>query len=157
MAQLALKPGIITGKALDELFAYCKEVGCALPAVNVIGSHTANAALEAARQAKAPVIVQLSHGGAQFYAGKQLDNKQHQASIAGGIAGAQHVRALAEAYGVSVVLHTDHAAKKLLPWIDGLLAAGEKFFAQTGAPLFSSHMLELPEEPLNQNLQIARP
>jgi fructose-bisphosphate aldolase class II len=156
MAALKLKPGIVTGAALDELFAYCKEVECALPAVNVIGSHTANAALEAARQAKAPVIIQFSHGGAQFVAGKQLDNKQHQASIAGGIAGAQHVRALAEVYGVPVILHTDHAAKKLLPWIDGLLSAGEKFFAQTGAPLFSSHMLDLSEEPLHENLEICR-
>ncbi len=156
MAALALKPGIITGAALDEVFAYCKEVGCALPAVNVIGSHTANAALEAARQAKAPIIIQYSHGGSQFNAGKQLDNKQHQASIAGGIAGAHHVRALAEIYGVPVVLHTDHAAKKLLPWIDGLLDAGEKFFAQTGAPLFSSHMLDLSEEPLHENLEICR-
>src|SRR3954467_1484808 len=153
---LKLKPGIVTGTALDELFAYCKEAGCALPAVNVIGSHTANAALEAARQAKAPIIVQYSHGGAQFNAGKQLDNKQHQASIAGGIAGAHHVRALAELYGVPVILHTDHAAKKLLPWIDGLLAAGEKFFQRTGAPLFSSHMLDLSEEPLHENLELCR-
>jgi fructose-bisphosphate aldolase, class II len=156
MAALKLKPGILTGSALDEVFAYCKEAQCALPAVNVIGSHTANGALEAARQAKAPVIVQFSHSGAQFVAGKQLDNKQHQASIAGGIAGAQHVRALAEAYGVAVILHTDHAAKKLLPWIDGLLSAGEKFFAATGAPLFSSHMLDLSEEPLHENLEISR-
>jgi fructose-bisphosphate aldolase, class II len=156
MAALKLKPGIVTGAALDELFAYCKETECALPAVNCVGSHTANAALEAARQAKAPIIIQFSHGGAQFVAGKQLDNKQHQASIAGGVAGAQHVRSLAEAYGVAVVLHTDHAAKKLLPWIDGLLAAGEKFFAQTGEPLYSSHMLDLSEEPLHENLEICR-
>src|SRR3954464_13741238 len=104
MATMKLKPGVITGNALQELFAYCKETQCALPAVNVIGSHTANAALEAARQAKAPIIVQYPHGGAQFNAGKQLDNKQHQASIAGGIAGAHHVRALAELYGVPVIL-----------------------------------------------------
>jgi fructose-bisphosphate aldolase class II len=156
MAALKLKPGIVTGAALDELFAYCKEVECALPAVNCIGSHTLNAALEAARQAKAPIVVQFSHSGAQFIAGKQLDNKQHQASIAGGVAGAQHVRALAELYGVPVILHTDHAAKKLLPWIDGLIAAGERFFAQTGSPLFSSHMLDLSEEPLHENLEICR-
>jgi len=156
MASLKLKPGIVTGKALDELFAYCKEAECALPAVNVIGSSTSNAAMEAARQAKAPIIIQFSHGGAQFNAGKQLDNKQHQASIAGGIAGAYHVRTLAETYGVPVVLHTDHAAKKLLPWIDGLLDAGEKLFAQTGSPLFSSHMLDLSEEPLHENLEISR-
>jgi fructose-bisphosphate aldolase class II len=156
MAAFKLNPGIVSGAALDELFAYCKEAECALPAVNCIGSHTANAAMEAARQAKAPIVIQFSHSGAQFFAGKQLDNKQHQASIAGGIAGAQHVRSLAEAYGVAVVLHTDHAAKKLLPWIDGLLVAGEKFFAQTGAPLFSSHMLDLSEEPLHENLEICR-
>jgi fructose-bisphosphate aldolase class II len=156
MAALKLKPGIVTGAALDELFAYCKEAECALPAVNVVGSHMVSGALEAARQAKAPIIVQLSHGGAQFFMGKQLDNKAHLASIAGGIAGAHHVRIAAEAYGVPVVLHTDHAAKKLLPWIDGLLAAGEKFFAQTGVPLFSSHMLDLSEEPLHENLEISR-
>ncbi len=156
MAAFKLKPGIVTGTALDELFAYCKESECALPAVNVIGSGSANAALEAARQAKAPVIIQYSHGGAQFTAGKQLDNKQHQASIAGGIAGALHVRTLAETYGVAVVLHTDHAAKKLLPWIDGLLAASEKAFKETGAPLYSSHMLDLSEEPLHENLEISR-
>src|SRR3954468_21230194 len=111
MAALKLKPGILTGSALDEVFAYCKEAQCALPAVNVIGSHTANGALEAARQAKAPVIIQFSHTGAQFYGGKFLDNKQHLASISGAIAGAHHVRVLAKAYGVPVVLHTDHAAK----------------------------------------------
>ena len=123
MSKLKLKPGIITGTALQELFAYMKEAECALPAVNVIGSHSANAALEAARQAKAPIIIQLSHGGAQFYAGKFLDNSKQLASITGGIAGALHVRTVAVAYGVPVILHTDHAAKKLLPWIDGLLRA----------------------------------
>ena len=155
-APLKLKPGVITGTALDELFAYCKEAKCALPAVNVIGSHTANAAMEAARQAKAPVIIQFSHSGAQFYAGKFLDNKQQQASIAGAIAGAHHVRTLAKVYGVPVVLHTDHAAKKLLPWIEGLLDAGEAFFKANGEPLFSSHMLDLSEEPLHENLEISR-
>jgi fructose-bisphosphate aldolase, class II len=155
-APLKLKPGVITGTALDELFAYCKEAQCALPAVNVIGSHTANAALEAARTAKAPVIVQFSHSGAQFYAGKFLDNKTHQASISGAIAGAHHVRTMAKYYGVPVILHTDHAAKKLLPWIDGLLDAGEEFFKTSGEPLFSSHMLDLSEESLHENLEISR-
>jgi fructose-bisphosphate aldolase class II len=155
-APLKLKPGIVTGAALDELFAYCKEVKCALPAVNVIGSHTANGALAAAREAKAPVIVQFSHTGAQFYAGKFLDNKTHAASIAGAIAGAHHVRTVAKAYGVPVILHTDHAAKKLLPWIDGLLDAGEAYFKANGEPLFSSHMLDLSEEPLHENLEICR-
>jgi len=155
MANLKLKPGVLTGSALREVFDYCKSEACALPAVNVIGSHSANAALEAARQAKAPIIVQYSHGGAQFNAGKFLDNSKDLASIQGGIAGAHHVRVMAEAYGVPVILHTDHAAKKLLPWIDGLLDAGEKYFEQTGSPLFSSHMLDLSEEPLHENLEIS--
>jgi len=155
MANLKLKPGVLVGNALREVFDYCKSESCALPAVNVIGSHSANAVLEAARQAKSPVIVQYSHGGAQFNAGKFLDNSKHLASIQGGIAGAHHVRVLAEAYGVPVILHTDHAAKKLLPWIDGLLDAGEAYFKQTGAPLYSSHMLDLSEEPLHENLEIS--
>src|SRR5882724_7492401 len=156
MTTLKLKPGVVTGNALKELFAYCKEVKCALPAVNVIGSNGANAALEAARKAKAPVIVQLSQSGSQFYAGKFLDNGAQQASIAGSIAGALHVRAIAPAYGVPVVLHTDHCAAKLLPWVDGVLAAGEAYFAKNGEPLFSSHMLDLSEEPLEHNLEISR-
>ncbi len=153
---LKLKPGVVTGSALDELFAYCKESQCALPAVNVIGSHTVNAALESARKARAPIIIQFSQSGAQFYAGKFLDNKQQQASIAGAVAGAGHVRTMAKAYGVPVVLHTDHAAKKLLPWVDGLLTEGEAYFAAHGEPLFSSHMLDLSEEPLHENLEISR-
>jgi fructose-bisphosphate aldolase class II len=156
MASLKLKPGVITGDALLELFAYCKQVDCALPAVNVIGSHGANAALAAAREAKAPVIVQLSHTGSQFYGGKTLDNADQKASIAGSIAGAMHVRAVAEAYGVPVVLHTDHCAKKLLPWVDGVIAAGEAYFAKHGEPLFSSHMLDLSEQPIAENLEISR-
>src|ERR1700733_12289667 len=126
MASLKLKPGVITGDALLELFAYCKQVDAALPAVNVIGSHGANAALAAAREANAPVIVQLSHTGSQFYGGKSLDN----AAQTGSIAGAMHVRAVAGAYGVPVVLHTDHCAKKLLPWVDGVIEAGEAYFAK---------------------------
>ncbi len=154
MSVMKLKPGVVTGNALIELYDYCRNEQCALPAVNVIGSNTANAALAAAKAAKSPIIVQLSNGGAQFYAGKSLDNSKQQASIAGAIAGAHHVRLLAEAYGVAVILHTDHAAKKLLPWIDGLLDAGEKYFASYGQPLFSSHMLDLSEEPLDENLEI---
>lgn len=156
MGKLDLKPGVITGSALTELFSYCKEVGCALPAVNVIGSNTANAALAAAKEASAPIIVQLSQTGSQFFAGKSLDNSKQQASIAGSIAGALHVRAVAEAYGVAVVLHTDHCAKKLLPWVDGVIAAGEAYFARNGEPLFSSHMLDLSEEPIAKNLEISR-
>ena len=155
MANLKLKPGVITGEALKELFAYCKEVDCALPSVNVIGSNSANAAMAAAREAKAPVIVQFSHTGAQFIAGKSLDNSTHQASISGSIAGALHVRTLAKTYGVPVVLHTDHCAKKLLPWVDGVLAAGEEYFAKNGEPLFSSHMLDLSEQSLAENLEIS--
>ena len=154
MQKLKLKPGVVTGKALTELFAYCKKARCALPAVNVIGSHTANAVLAAAKQAQSPVIIQYSHGGAQFNAGKSLDNSTHAASIAGAVAGAHHVRLLAEAYGVPVVLHTDHCAKKLLPWVDGLISAGERYHAQHGVPLFSSHMLDLSEEPLGHNLEL---
>jgi len=156
MAKLKLKPGVVTGTALRELFDYCQSAQCALPAVNVIGSSSANAVLAAAKQAKSPVIVQFSHGGGQFNAGKFLDNGANLASISGSIAGAHHVRIMAEAYGVPVVLHTDHCAKKLLPWIDGVLDAGEKYFAQTGVPLYSSHMLDLSEEPLEENLEICR-
>ena len=156
MSKMKLKPGVVTGSDLEELFDYMKKVECALPAVNVIGSHSANAALEAARRAECPIIIQLSNGGAQFFAGKFLDNSKQQASIVGGIAGALHVRTVAEAYGVPVILHTDHAAKSLLPWIDGLLDAGEKYFEQHKEPLFSSHMLDLSEEPLDENLEICR-
>ncbi len=152
---MKLKPGVLTGKALTDVFEYCRQNKCALPAVNVIGSHSAVAAIVAAKEAKAPIIVQLSHGGSQFFAGKTLDNTNQKACIAGGIAGAHFVRSMAEAYGVPVVLHTDHAAKKLLPWIDGLLDAGEAYFAQTKQPLFSSHMLDLSEEPLHENLEIS--
>jgi fructose-bisphosphate aldolase class II len=155
MGNMKLKPGVITGNALKELFAYCHEADCALPAVNVIGSSSANAAMVAAKEAKAPVIVQLSQTGSQFYAGKTLDNSQQQASIAGSIAGAYHVRTLAKVYGVPVVLHTDHCAKKLLPWVDGVITAGEEYFASHNEPLFSSHMLDLSEEPLHENIEIS--
>src|ERR1700712_4121344 len=141
MSKLKLKPGVIVGSALQEVFAFCKSEKCALPAVNAIGSNSINAVLAAARQANSPVIVQFSHSGAQFIAGKTLDNKAHLASIKGAIAGAYHVRVLAEAYGVPVILHTDHCAKKLLPWVDGLLDAGEAYYKANGQPLFSSHML----------------
>lgn len=156
MANLKLKPGVVTGSALDELLEYCKAEKCALPAVNCIGSHSVNAAMAAARAASAPVIVQFSSSGAQFYGGKTLDNSKHEASILGAVAGAQHVRTLASAYGVAVVLHTDHAAKKLLPWVEGMLDHGEQYFAAHKEPLFSSHMLDLSEEPLGENLEICR-
>jgi fructose-bisphosphate aldolase class II len=143
----------VTGTALKELFAYCKEAGCALPAVNVIGSNSANAAMAAAHAARAPIIIQISHTGSQFFAGKTLDNSRHQASIAGAIAGAHHVRTLAGVYGVPVVLHTDHCAKKLLPWVDGVIDAGEAYYRQHGEPLFSTHMLDLSEQPLAENIE----
>jgi fructose-bisphosphate aldolase class II len=155
MGNLKLKPGVITGDALKELFAYCKEVDCALPAVNAIGTNSMNAAMVAAKEAKAPVIVQFSQTGAQFIGGKTLDNSAQAASIAGSIAGAHHVRTLAKVYGVPVVLHTDHCAKKLLPWVDGVIAAGEEYFAKNGEPLFSSHMLDLSEQSLTENIEIS--
>lgn len=154
MSKMLLKPGVITGSALQELFAYMKSAKCALPAVNVIGSHTIVSAIAAAKEAKSPVIIQFSSSGAAFVAGKTLDNKGEKAAIAGAIAGAEFAKSIALAYGVPIVLHTDHAAKKLLPWVDGLIDAGEKYFAVNKAPLFSSHMLDLSEEPLHENLEI---
>jgi len=156
MAKLHLKPGIVTGDALKELYSYCKSAECALPAVNVIGSNSANAALQAARESSSAIIIQLSNGGGIFFGGKWLDNAGEKAAIAGSIAGAHHIRTMAEHYGVPVVLHTDHCAKKLLPWIDGLLDEGEKHFEKTGTPLYSSHMLDLSEEPLDENLEISK-
>ncbi len=155
MSKMKLKPGIITGSALQETFAYMKSVGCALPAVNVIGSHSTVAVLQAAKEAKSPVIIQFSNGGAHFFAGKFLDNKNERAAVVGAVAGAHYVRNLAESYGVAVILHTDHAAKKLLPWVEGMLDHGERYFAHHGEPLFSSHMLDLSEEPLHENLEIS--
>ncbi|MGV3504018.1 MAG: class II fructose-bisphosphate aldolase [Adhaeribacter sp.] len=147
------RPGVLFGDEVTELFNYANENNFALPAVNVIGTNAINAVLETAKAVNSPVIIQFSHGGAQFYAGKGLSNEGQKAAIAGAVSGAQHVHLLAEAYGVPVILHTDHAAKKLLPWIDGLLDAGEKHFAQYGKPLFSSHMLDLSEESLQENVE----
>lgn len=151
-----IKPGVATGDQVQEIFRYAKEKGFALPAVNVTGSSTINGVLETAAKLKAPVIIQFSNGGAAFNAGKGLSNAGEKAAIAGGIAGAKHIHALAEAYGATVILHTDHCAKKLLPWIDGLLDASEKHFAETGKPLFSSHMLDLSEEPMEENIDICK-
>ncbi|MFT5429848.1 MAG: fructose-bisphosphate aldolase class II [Myxococcota bacterium] len=155
MAALKLKPGIVTGNALSDLFDYCQEKECALPAVNVIGSHSTNATLEAARRAKSPVIVQVSNGGAHMFGGKFLSGDGQKAQVAGAVAAAHYVRSIAEAYEVPVVLHTDHAAKKLLPWVDGMVAASETHFQRTGEPLYSSHMLDLSEEPLEENIAIS--
>jgi fructose-bisphosphate aldolase, class II len=133
--------------------SYAKENAFALPAVNVINTSTVNAVLETAKKVNSPVIIQFSNGGAQFFAGKGLSNDGQKASIAGGISGALHVHKMAEAYGVPVVLHTDHAAKKLLPWIDGLLAEGKEFYNAYKKPLFSSHMLDLSEESVEENIE----
>ncbi|MEE4258315.1 MAG: class II fructose-bisphosphate aldolase [Bacteroidales bacterium] len=147
-------PGVATGDDLNKIFKAAKEGQYALPAVNVVGTNSINAVMEAAKKVKAPVIIQFSNGGGAFYAGKGLSNENEKAAIAGSVSGALHVHQLAEIYGIPVILHTDHAAKKLLPWIDGLLDAGEAYYAQHGKPLFSSHMLDLSEEPLNENLEI---
>ncbi|WP_010134547.1 class II fructose-bisphosphate aldolase [Ochrovirga pacifica] len=151
-----IKPGVATGDAVQEIFKLAKEKQFALPAVNVIGNNSINTVLEAAKEINSPVIIQFSNGGAVFNAGKGLDNTDQKAAIAGAVAGAKHVHQMAEAYGVPVILHTDHAAKKLLPWIDGMLEASEKHFAETGAPLFSSHMIDLSEEPLEENIAICK-
>ncbi len=149
-----VKPGVVTGEDVQKIFAICKEKKFAMPAVNVINTDSINAVLEAAAKVKSPVVIQFSNGGAQFVAGKGLKLEGQQTAILGAISGAQHVHLMAEVYGVPVILHTDHAAKKLLPWIDGLLDAGEKNFAEKGKPLFSSHMLDLSEESLKENIEI---
>lgn len=151
-----VKPGVASGDDLQTIFKFAKAGKYAMPAVNVIGTDSVNAVLEAAREVNSPVIIQFSNGGAAFYAGKGLSNEGEKAAIAGAVSGAHHIHQLAEYYGVPVILHTDHAAKKLLPWIDGLLDAGEAFYKQYGKPLFSSHMLDLSEEPLEENLEISK-
>jgi len=151
-----IKPGVATGSKVQEIFELAKAKKFALPAVNVIGSNTINAVLETAKELNSPVIIQFSNGGAQFNAGKGLSNANEKAAIAGAIAGAKHVHTLAEAYGVVAILHTDHCAKKLLPWIDGLLDAGEQFYKENGIPLFSSHMIDLSEESLEENIEICK-
>ena len=148
----AVKPGVLHGEDIQKLYAIAKAEGFALPAVNVVGTDSINAILEAAAKVNSPVIVQFSNGGASYYAGKGLSNKDEKAAIAGAIAGAKHVHAMAEAYGIPVILHTDHAARKLLPWIDALLDAGEEFYKKEGKPLYSSHMLDLSEEPIEENI-----
>ncbi len=151
-----VKPGVATGDDVQKIFKNAKENQYALPAVNVVGTNGINGVLEAAAAAKSPVIIQLSNGGAVFYAGKSLPNDKQQAAITGAVSGAKHVHHVAALYGVPVILHTDHAAKKLLPWIDGLLDAGEKHYERYGKPLFSSHMLDLSEESLVENIDICK-
>ena len=154
MSQNLIKSGVVTGEALAALLRHANENDYALPAVNVVGTNSVNGVMEAAKAVNSPVIIQFSNGGSSFYAGKSLPNKNQEAAIAGGISGAMHVHQIAEMYGIPVVLHTDHCAKKLLPWIDGLLDAGEKYFDLHGKPLYSSHMLDLSEEPIEENIEI---
>ncbi len=150
------KSGVLTGEELQEVFADAKLNKYALPAVNVSSTSTVNAVLETSAELNSPSIVQFSNGGCVFYAGKGLSNENHEAAIAGGISGAMHVHQMADLYGASIILHTDHAAKKLLPWIDGLLEAGEEFYAAYGKPLYSSHMIDLSEEPLEENIELCK-
>ena len=148
--------GVLTGDEVQKVFSDAKENNYALPAVNVTSSSTVNSVLEAAAEVNSPVIVQFSAGGCQFFAGKGLSNDNHLSSIAGGISGAMHVHQMAKLYNVSVILHTDHCARKILPWIDGLLDAGEEFFEQHGKPLYSSHMIDLSDEPINKNIETCK-
>jgi len=152
----SIKPGVASGNEVQKIFKLAKEKGFALPAVNVIGSNTINAVLETAKKLNSPVIIQFSNGGAQFIAGKGLSNEGQKAAIAGAISGAKHVHQMAEAYQVPVILHTDHCSKKLLPWIDGLLEASEEFYSSNGKSLFSSHMIDLSEEPIEENIEICK-
>ena len=146
------RSGVLHGDQVQELLQHANDNNYALPAVNVVGTNSLNGVLETAREVNSPVIVQLSNGGAQFYAGKGLSNEQQRATVLGSISAAHHVHTLAEAYEVPVILHTDHCARKLLPWIDGLLDASERHFEATGRPLYSSHMIDLSEEPLEENI-----
>jgi len=152
----AIKPGVATRREVQTIFNYAKEKGFALPAVNVVGTSSINGVLETASKLNAPVIIQFSNGGASFNAGKGLSNENQKSAIAGAVAGAKHIHTLAELYGATVILHTDHCAKKLLPWIDGLLEANEQYFKETGKPLYSSHMIDLSEEPIEENIEISK-
>ena len=151
-----IKPGVATGDQVQEIFKLAKSKKFALPAVNVIGSSSINGVLEISKELNSPVIIQFSNGGAVFNAGKGLDNSNQKAAIAGAIAGAKHVQIMSKAYGVPVILHTDHCAKKLLPWLDGLISASEEHYKEKGYSLFSSHMIDLSEEPLEENISICK-
>ena len=152
----SIKPGVATGNEVQEIFKLAKSKEFALPAVNVISSSSINAVLETSKELNAPVIIQFSNGGAVFNAGKGLDNENQSAAIAGAIAGAKHVHTMSKAYGVPVILHTDHCAKKLLPWLDGLIEASEINYKEKGYPLFSSHMIDLSEESIEENMAICK-
>lgn len=154
MSKSSIKPGVVSGDQLNELLKIANQKDFAMPAVNVVGTNSVNAVMEAAKKVNSPVIIQFSNGGGQFFVGKGVSNENQQAAIAGSVAGAKYVHEVAALYGIPVVLHTDHCAKKLLPWMDGMLDAGEKFFAETGKPLFSSHMIDLSEEPIEENIEI---
>jgi fructose-bisphosphate aldolase class II len=156
MPKINVKPGVATGKDLTAIFDAAKVGKFAIPAVNVVGTNSINAVMEAAKAINSPVIIQFSNGGAIFYAGKSLKNENEKVAIEGAVSGAMHVHQIAALYGIPVILHTDHAAKKLLPWIDGLLDAGEMFYAKHGKPLYSSHMLDLSEESLEENIEICK-
>jgi len=147
------RTGVLFGDEVTDLFKYANDNDFAIPAVNVVGNNTVNAVIETAKDVNSPVIIQFSNGGAHFVAGKGLSNENQRAAILGGISGAMHVHTIAKAYGVTVILHTDHCARNLLPWVEGLLDAGEKFYASRGYPLYSSHMLDLSEEPIQENVE----
>ena len=151
-----IKPGVATGDHVQEIFKLAKSKKFALPAVNVISSSSINGVLEISKELNSPVIIQFSNGGAIFNAGKGMDNSNQKAAIAGAIAGAKHVQIMSKAYGVPVILHTDHCAKKLLPWLDGLISASEEQYKEKGYSLFSSHMIDLSEEPLEENISICK-
>jgi len=148
--------GVITGKEVNELLDFAQKKQFALPAVNVTGTNTVNAVMETAAELNSPAIIQFSNGGANFYGGKGLSNTNERTAIAGAVSGAHHIHQMAELYGSTIILHTDHAAKKLLPWIDGMLTAGEEFYKVHGKPLYSSHMIDLSEEPLEENIEICK-
>ena len=156
MNRLETTPGVATGENVQRIFAHAKANGYALPAVNVTTSGTTNAVMEVAARLRSPVIVQLSNGGAAFFAGKGLKIDGQGAAVAGAVSAAHHVRQLAALYGATVILHTDHAARKLLPWVDGMLAAGEAYYKAHGVPLYSSHMLDLSEEPIRDNIETCK-
>ncbi len=156
MGTKKFRAGVLYGDEVTELFAYAKENEFAIPAVNVVGTNSVNAVLETAAKVNSPVIIQFSNGGASFYAGKGMPAEGQTAAVMGAISGAHHIHLLAEHYGVPVVLHTDHCAKKLLPWVDGMLEYGEKYYQEHGRPLFSSHMLDLSEETLEENIAISK-
>jgi fructose-bisphosphate aldolase class II len=151
-----VSPGVATGDALQEIYRSAKAGGFAIPAVNAVGTNSVNAVLEAAVAVNSPVIIQFSNGGGVFFAGKSVKNDHEVVAVTGSVAGAMHIHQVASLYPVPVVIHSDHAAKKLLPWVDGMLDAGERYFAEHGKPLFSSHMLDLSLEPLEENIEICK-